>query len=625
MNFDPSLSDDGGATPPRRKELYKLFRAVLCRRFSMLPAMYKKEGDFVENGSLIHYEAQVHHFQDGLIEWASPECSGPMQLLAYSKAQEAVLLESEQPCREELQNRGHDGSLRILKNNVDVLGNNYGCHENYLVIDSRHWLRDLLKGICFVLFWVIFLPFYLMPRLVFLVFLTVMLSVLVCYFLLHLVARVPVVGWLAEPLAKAIDTLQVRHGSRIDEELIKHLALFMEWLYLPFVSLYSLFCRMFVFEAYRVNLTALLVTRQIYAGAGRIHATEEGQLFWLSQKAEFIRSVIRVFWNQRYKPIYDIKSYLLEPLSFFARNKRLHLLVGDSNLSEIPDYLKVAVAGLVIQVIEEADSTLFPVLSDPLEAVQRVAGDATFDETYTLTDGRQLTAIEIQREYLHIVREHYARRGVMPIWAPAALKRWEHVLDGLAESPESLHQQLDWIIKRRMMDRLLWGKMSWSELEAWAPVLAILMAQGGPEEAPAQAEQQVQELIDRLSARQSRRLERHLESLDRRQLPDVLSLYLALKKIDLKYHELSNDGYFQVLKRQGLVQGLLASERIDQAKVDPPPTTRAHVRGQFIKLAVRRKLTAVVSWTKIKISGRRKAISLRDPFQTNTDSLSVFR
>jgi len=627
ISFEPDEPDQpGAADPPRRKQLYKLFRGLLNRQFALLPALYKKEGDFVENGSLIHYEAQIQHFQDGLIEWATPECSDPLQLLCYSKAQEAVLLESQAACREELRSRGHDGALRFLKNNVDVLGNNYGCHENYLVEDRRHWSLETLKVVCFVLFWIVFLPLYILPRVVFLCFLSLMLVLLTSYFLVHLLARLPWVGWLLRPIVSAADSFLTRHGSRIDESLIQNVALFMEVLYLPFVALYSQLCRLFVFERYRRRLTALLVTRQIYAGCGRLHPTEDGRIFWLSQKAEFVRSVIRVFWNQRYKPIYDIKAYLLEPWTFFCRHKRLHLLIGDSNLSEVSDYLKVAAAGLAIQVIEQSGGASFPMLADPLEAIQRVAGDLELTETYLLTDGRRLSAIEIQRAYLDGVAAHFSGQRVMPIWAREAMSRWREVLDQLAQAPEALHQEIDWMIKRRMMNQLLWGQMDWRELAGWAPALAVLTADGVPQSAPSDSpELQLQELIDRLSKRRRRRLERHLQGLERDRLPEALRLFLALKKIDLKYHEMSEDGYFQVLKKQGLVRVILPEDRIELAKTEPPQTTRARIRGEFIKLAVRRQLTAFAGWGKLKAHNSRRVIRLSDPFETDTESLSVFR
>jgi proteasome accessory factor A len=301
------------------------------------------------------------------------------------------------------------------------------------------------------------------------------------------------------------------------------------------------------------QLIPFFVTRQIVAGAGKVlKVSGKAQLF-ISQRAQHIhektsssttssRSII----NTRDEPHADAEKY-----------RRLHIIVGDSNMSEIATYLKVGTAALVLSMIEDGYTVSHMELDDPVKAIREIARDTTLKKKIKLEDGRELTAVEIQRAYLERAKEYLWSLDEEPI-AADVVRRWEDVLDRLEEDPMQLSHELDWVVKKRVM----------------------------------------------------------LEYMDRKGCgwddPRITMM-------DLQYHDVKRTrGLYYLLERQELVERLVPEESVQRAMTTPPQTTRAKVRGDFIRFARAKNRSYTVDWTYLKLNGYwEETILCMDPFSSS--------
>ncbi len=498
--------------------------------------------------------------------------------------------------------------MRFLKNNVDWAGNSYGCHENYECLDEPTRGRRLVRLAGFVLFWTAFLPFFLLPRVISLLAVAVFLVLILGYFLLHLLEKLPVAGLAFGWTTRRIDRFVAERGARLDEDVLRTLSRFFEWLYWPFVHVYSAFCNRFLFRPYVDGLTAHLVTRIVFCGTGRLDLAGSPSGFRLSQRASAIDSVQRIFWNEATKPLYDVKNVLIEPFSVFARTRRLHLLAGDSNLSELAEVLKVGTTALLVDRIERDGAEGLPVLARPLEALDAISADPTLEARVDLADGRSLTALEIQREYLAAVRRSLAETGVTPIWAHDVLAAWADVL-GRLESRTDATDVVEWATKKSLLDRAIWGRASWTDLVRWGPALEEVAAAA---RASGSSWTSGAEMLAALPGGDADSLGRR--GFERSALADRLDLYLTLRRIDLQFHELDPDaGSWMLLEREGLVGRSLDPERVARAFRNPPSETRARARGAFVRLANERRLVATAGWDRLRVQHPRITVRLADP------------
>ncbi len=209
-------------------------------------------------------------------------------------------------------------------------------------------------------------------------------------------------------------------------------------------------------------LIPFLVTRQVFAGAGRVGLGQTGADagFQLSQRADYIEAEIGLETTLR-RPIVNTRD---EPHADRQRWRRLHLIIGDANLFEVATYLKLGTTSLVLGLVERRDelATVHARLAalrlvDPVADVQNVSHDTTLTARLRLFDGRELTALEIQRTYLDAVRE---AQGVLPQAGDprdetaAVVTRWARVLDGLEHDRASVAGQVEWVAKLRILDGL---------------------------------------------------------------------------------------------------------------------------------------------------------------------------
>ena len=198
------------------------------------------------------------------------------------------------------------------------------------------------------------------------------------------------------------------------------------------------------------------VTRQLYCGAGKVgsEAASTGGSevpFQLTQRADFFEEEVGLETTLK-RPIVNTRD---EPHADAQKYRRLHVIVGDANLSEVSTFLKVGVTAIVLCMIEDDwFKDPFFALASPVQAIRRVSYDLELSQPLELADGRRMKALDVQWEYLDLARKYAEDRGLEPVGAEVGadvLRRWEEVLTALETDPMSLANQLDWVAKYRMI------------------------------------------------------------------------------------------------------------------------------------------------------------------------------
>jgi proteasome accessory factor A len=299
------------------------------------------------------------------------------------------------------------------------------------------------------------------------------------------------------------------------------------------------------------TLIPFLVTRQIFTGAGRVHRGPEGCQYHLSQRALHISDELSGSTVSG-RPIINTRD---EPHADAGRFRRLHVIVGDSNMSEVTTYLKVGTTALVLDMIEDGYLSRDLRLESPIAALRAISADPLLRERVPLRCGRSYTALEIQWIYLEASEDHVRRLGGDPR-AAAVLSRWRAVLAQLTADPMGARREVDWVIKRALIDRYIEGRQSSLE----DPRAALL---------------------------------------------------------DLQYHDVQSDrGLYHLLARHGEVERLVSDEAVERARHSPPQTTRARLRGDFIRRATLQGREFQVDWAFVRtISGEdSQTVLCQDPF-----------
>jgi len=311
------------------------------------------------------------------------------------------------------------------------------------------------------------------------------------------------------------------------------------------------------------QLIPFLVTRQIFTGSGKVFRTRRGTVYHISQRAQHIRQKISgTTTNER-----SIINTRDEPHAIKEKYRRLHIIVGDSNMSEFSTYLKVGTTALVLQMIE--DDFLPPIFSlrNPVRAIKDISRDLTCREAVPLNSGKKYSALELQKEYLDLAHRYYSTRPMSPE-AADILQKWEYVLTKLEEDPMQLHHEIDWVIK-----------------------LHLLQAYG-----------------------------------ERTNLsPEVSGDRMLM--LDLQYHDIRHEkGLYFLLERKGQVVRLATDEQIEKAMVDPPQNTRAKMRGELIKLAKMKRIPYDLDWNYIRIGYLLNLwVKCNDPFQEENEKVTQLK
>jgi proteasome accessory factor A len=271
------------------------------------------------------------------------------------------------------------------------------------------------------------------------------------------------------------------------------------------------------------GITPFFVTRQLVAGAGKVGCEAAGVSskdvpFQLSQRADFFEEEVGLETTLK-RPIVNTRD---EPHCDAQKYRRLHVIIGDANLSEVSTFLKVGTTAIVLSMIEDDELGRDVALAAPVNALRQVSYDLSLARPLSLADGSTATALELQWHYLDLAKKYAESRGLASVGEEVGgevLRRWESVLTALETDPMSLAGQLDWVAK-------------WQLLSAYR--------------------------------------ERHGLHWD-----DA-----KLKAMDLQYHDIRPER--SLASRVGL-ERLVGDEEVEAAMTNPPRTTRAWFRGTCLQ------------------------------------------
>ncbi len=204
------------------------------------------------------------------------------------------------------------------------------------------------------------------------------------------------------------------------------------------------------------NVMPHFISRQVYTGSGKVGSEAAGVSsdevpFQLTQRADFFEEEVGLETTLK-RPIVNTRD---EPHADAQKYRRLHVIVGDANLSEVATFLKVGTTAIVLAMIEDDALPRQFELATPVWALRQVSYDLTLREPLHLVDGSTVTALEIQWELFDRARKYAETTGLEVVGAEVGaevLRRWEAVLTGLETDPESLAGQIDWVAKHRLLE-----------------------------------------------------------------------------------------------------------------------------------------------------------------------------
>jgi proteasome accessory factor A len=201
------------------------------------------------------------------------------------------------------------------------------------------------------------------------------------------------------------------------------------------------------------HLTPFFVSRQVIVGAGRVGKGQDGREhgFQVSQRADFFEVEVGLETTLK-RPIINTRD---EPHADPDKYRRLHVIIGDANLSEVSTYLKVGTTALVLAMIEDRFISRDLTIDGPVSALRAVSHDPSLQQLITLSDGRKLTGIQLQLEYLDLAKKYVENTYGADADAQTVdvLARWESVLDRLERDPMLCARELDWVAKLKLLEQ----------------------------------------------------------------------------------------------------------------------------------------------------------------------------
>jgi proteasome accessory factor A len=303
-------------------------------------------------------------------------------------------------------------------------------------------------------------------------------------------------------------------------------------------------------------LIPFFVTRQVFAGAGKVLHGPRGAQFCLSQRAEHIWEGVSSA-TTRSRPIINTRD---EPHADAERYRRLHVIVGDSNMSEFTTYMKVGITDIVLRMVEENTVMRDLTLENPIRAIREISHDITCRKKVRLANGREMSALDIQEQYLERALRFVDHRGITGD-AQRLLSEWESALKALrAGELDGLARKIDWVSKYFL-------------------IRAYRQKHGYPLSHP------------------------------------------KVALMDLAYHDVNRDrGLYYLLERKGKMDRAVSERDVQRAMHDPPQTTRARLRGEFIRQAKQRRRDYTVDWVHLKLNDQaQRTVLCKDPFRSHDE------
>jgi proteasome accessory factor A len=299
-------------------------------------------------------------------------------------------------------------------------------------------------------------------------------------------------------------------------------------------------------------LIPFLVTRQLICGAGKVLQTPRGAVFCLSQRAEHIWEGVSSA-TTRSRPIINTRD---EPHADAERYRRLHVIVGDSNMNEVTTLLKVGSADIVLRMIEAGVVMRDLSLENPIRAIREVSHDVTGRRKIRLANNKEVSALEIQQEYLAKATEFVERRGGDQT-AKRVVELWGRVLNAIEHGDlDPVAREIDWVSKLKLIERY-------------------------------QSKHQIPMSHPRVA------------------------------QLDLAYHDVRRGrGLYALMEKRKQVDRISNDLEIFEAKETPPQTTRARLRGEFIRHAQEKRRDFTVDWVHLKLNDQaQRTVLCKDPFR----------
>ncbi len=301
-------------------------------------------------------------------------------------------------------------------------------------------------------------------------------------------------------------------------------------------------------------LVPFLITRQVLTGAGKVLPTPQGPVYAFSQRADHIWESVSSA-TTRSRPIINTRD---EPHADAEQFRRLHVIVGDSSMSEPTTLLKVSATDLVLRLVEAGVPMRDLTMENPMRAIRDISHDLSGAAPVALSTGRTATALDIQEEYLERVQAHVDNELDPTPVVVRTLDLWRRGLVALRSGDlTSVERELDWVIKLR--------------------------------------------LIERYRAKHGIGLE------DPR-----------VTRLDLAYHDISRtEGLYNLLADRGLVDRVVSDVEVFEATAVPPQTTRAKLRGDFVRRAQEARRDYTVDWVHLKLNDQaQRTVLCKDPFRS---------
>ncbi|GAA1415964.1 Pup--protein ligase [Streptomyces thermospinosisporus] len=304
-------------------------------------------------------------------------------------------------------------------------------------------------------------------------------------------------------------------------------------------------------------LIPFLVTRQLLCGAGKVLQTPRGAVYCVSQRAEHIWEGVSSA-TTRSRPIINTRD---EPHADAERYRRLHVIVGDSNMSETTMLLKVGATDLVLRMIEAGTVMRDLTLENPIRAIREVSHDITGRRKVRLASGREASALEVQREYYEKALDFCERRGIRTGTVERVLELWGRTLEAIeTEDLDRIDTEIDWVMKYKLLERY-------------------------------------------------------------RAKHNMTMSHPRVAQIDLAYHDIHRRrGLYYLLEKKGQAARICNDLKIFEGKSVPPQTTRARLRGDFIRRAQEQRRDFTVDWVHLKLNDQaQRTVLCKDPFRAVDD------
>ena len=525
----------------------ELFDSICVQLAKKLPLVSSAHADqkFLANGGSISFEASISLRGEiqGLVEGATPECRSPASLVAYQLAQDELFEEAirEIPPREK---------MRLLKNSADPNGHLYGVHENYEIEIARGWrlwgLRALLVSILPIVFTYWFLA-------------SIWLTAIQLAGWVFVKCKLRSGGVLQSSFPTSADVSDrsnseetpAPHQATDDENdigrpnlnsiranelrgtLLRAAITGLRALHAPLALVLSLVIRTFIIRPQLQRLAPFFATRIILDGAG--HLDEQGK-FWLGAKASACDGWIGLggYWGKR--PIFVFGHWLKTLCApgtrpwrsigrLFRSRQRVQVALGDSCMSPMSQYLRAGITSLLFDWVEQTiPNTDVPKLVDPFQGLKSVARDELLIAKLPDVNGKNWTALEIQYFYIEAVKDFLQQSWQVPAEAWRIVRLWQDALDSLQAAKH------DSQARQTLLGRVDWLSKLW-------------MLQQVAKDAA----------------------------------------WGIRKKVDIRFHEMSEEGYYRKLVAVAGKYPLISAEKIRQAKRVPPSDTIASKRGYLIR------------------------------------------